>query len=48
MLSLIAIADLEKAAQRFGKREKVAYQKTLDILKTVQQQIPSGAEIALL
>ncbi|NEU72372.1 tetratricopeptide repeat protein [Hassallia byssoidea VB512170] len=43
-----AIADLEQAARRFGKREKVAYQKTLDILKSVQQQIPSGAEIALL
>lgn len=43
-----AIADLEKAAQHFGKREKVAYQKTLDILKSVQQQIPSETEIALL
>jgi tetratricopeptide (TPR) repeat protein len=43
-----AIADLEKAAEWFGKREKVAYQKTLDILKFVQQQIPSEAEIALL
>jgi hypothetical protein len=41
-------SDLLKLAQRFGKREKVADQKTLDILKTVQQQIPSEAEIALL
>ncbi|MBD0266330.1 MAG: hypothetical protein ICV78_27510 [Tolypothrix sp. Co-bin9] len=44
-----AIADLEKAAEWFGNlKQKVAYQKTLDLLKSVQELIPSETEIALL
>lgn len=44
-----AIADLNKAAEFFGHQgERIAYQKTLDLLKNLQQQIPSEIEISLL
>jgi tetratricopeptide (TPR) repeat protein len=42
-----AIADLQKASQYFEyKGEKLAYQKALDLLKTMQQAIPSTTEVA--
>ncbi len=44
-----AIKDLQKAARYFGHQgEKLAYEKTLDLIKTVQQQIPSTVVITLL
>ncbi|MBF2007285.1 MAG: tetratricopeptide repeat protein [Chlorogloeopsis fritschii C42_A2020_084] len=43
-----AIADLKKAAKHFGYQgEKLAYEKTLSLIKIVRQQIPSTVEIAL-
>ncbi len=43
-----AIADLQQAAEYFGLQgKKVAYEKTLDLIKIVQRQIPSQVEIAL-
>jgi tetratricopeptide (TPR) repeat protein len=42
-----AIADLQKAAAYFGhKGEKLAYEKTLYLIKTVQKQIPPKVVIA--
>ncbi|WP_342663884.1 hypothetical protein [Cylindrospermum stagnale] len=44
-----AIADLQQASEYFGHQgQKLAYEKTLDLLKTVQQQISSELEIASL
>ncbi|MDM9384224.1 tetratricopeptide repeat protein [Chlorogloeopsis sp. ULAP01] len=43
-----ALADLHKAAKYFGYQgQRLAYEKTLSLIKTVQQQIPSTVEIAL-
>jgi tetratricopeptide (TPR) repeat protein len=42
-----AIADLQKASDFFGdKGEKLAYQKAVTILETMQKQIPSISEFA--
>lgn len=42
-----AIADLQKAAQYFGHQgQRLAYKKTLDLMKFMQQQISSQSEIA--
>ncbi len=42
-----AIADLQKASEFFGYQgEQLAYQKALDLLKTMQKQIPSISEFA--
>lgn len=42
-----AISDLQKASQQFGyKKEKLAYKKALDLLKIIQQEIPSASEVA--
>ncbi|MBH8553725.1 hypothetical protein I8751_15375 [Nostocaceae cyanobacterium CENA357] len=42
-----AIADLQKAFEYFGyQRNQLAYQKTLDLLKNLRQQIQLAAEIA--
>lgn len=44
-----AIADLQQASKYFGHQgQKLAYKKTLNLLKTVQQQISSELEIASL
>jgi tetratricopeptide (TPR) repeat protein len=43
-----AIADLQKASEYYGQQGKrVAYEKTLDLLKNLRQQISSVTEIAL-
>ncbi|MEH1965148.1 tetratricopeptide repeat protein [Nostoc sp.] len=45
---LAAIADLQKASEYYGQQgKKVAYEKTLDLLKNLRQQISSVTEIAL-
>ncbi|MEH2333427.1 tetratricopeptide repeat protein [Nostoc sp.] len=42
-----AIADLQKASEYFENQgKKVAYEKTLDFLKNLRQQISSVTEIA--
>jgi Flp pilus assembly protein TadD len=44
-----AIVDLEKAAEYFGNQgETVAYNKTLDALNNLRQQLSSFSEIALI
>ncbi|MFQ4141887.1 hypothetical protein [Chlorogloeopsis sp. ULAP02] len=44
-----ASADLEKAALYFGDRgETTAYNKTLDALNNLRQQLPYFSEIALI
>ncbi|MEH2205971.1 MAG: tetratricopeptide repeat protein [Nostoc sp.] len=46
---LAAIADLQKASEYFENQgKKVAYEKTLDLLKNLRQQISSVTEIAFL
>ncbi|MEH1948476.1 MAG: tetratricopeptide repeat protein [Nostoc sp.] len=46
---LAAIADLQKASEYYEHQgKKVAYEKTLDLLKNLLQQISSVTEIALL
>ncbi|MCC5606740.1 tetratricopeptide repeat protein [Nostoc sp. CHAB 5834] len=43
-----AIADLQKASEYYGQQgKKVAYEKTLGLLKSLRQQISSVTEIAL-
>ncbi|MDJ0735638.1 MAG: tetratricopeptide repeat protein [Nostocaceae cyanobacterium] len=43
-----AIADLQQAAEYFGVQGKrIAYERTLDLIKIVQREIPSHVEIAL-
>ncbi len=44
-----AISDLQKASEYFGQQKQIiAYKRTLDLLKTVQQEISSAWEIASL
>ncbi|WP_242059099.1 tetratricopeptide repeat protein [Nostoc foliaceum] len=46
---LDAMSDLQKASEYFDNQGKrVAYEKTLDLLKSLRQQISSVTEIALL
>ncbi|MEH2212639.1 tetratricopeptide repeat protein [Nostoc sp.] len=45
---LAAIADLQKASEYYEQQgKKVAYEKTLDLLKSLRQQISFATEIAL-
>jgi tetratricopeptide (TPR) repeat protein len=44
-----AISDLQKASEYFDNQgERVAYEKTLDLLNNLRQQISSATKIALL